>query len=377
MEFSKEKLNVLAFYLPQYHAIPENDKAYGKGFTEWTNVKKSTPLFEGHRQLRVPLNNNYYDLLDGKTLKNQAELAKSYGVSGFCYYHYYFGGGKKLLEKPLEAMLKDKSIDMPFCICWANENWTRRWDGGNNEVIAEQHYDRFDEIDEHARYLAEFFKDERYITLEGKPFFVLYRPGLIPHVAKYIKEMRRCFAKYGFPEVVIAVQQPFYYLKRRKLNLFDYYIQYEPSFTIASEFTKPDRLKDTVKAIARKLHLGKIFENRINKQYQEKSLTIRDYDEDWQTILSRKINDKRLLAGGFVDFDNSPRLKKGMVYKGNTPEKFDKYFGELCEKTKNEFSLPIIFLMAWNEWGEGAYLEGDTDYGLSYLESIKKYVAKN
>ena len=135
-----DRKKVIAFYLPQYHTIPENDASYGKGFTEWTNVKKASPLFKNHNQPRVPEKNNYYNLLDTEVMIGQAELAKKYGIYGFCYYHYWFKNGKKLLEKPLEAMLKDKRVDIPFMLCWANENWTRKWDGGNNEIIVEQDY---------------------------------------------------------------------------------------------------------------------------------------------------------------------------------------------------------------------------------------------
>ena len=182
-------IKVIAFYLPQFHAIPENDKSYGKGFTEWTNVKKAKPLFADHNQPRVPLNQNYYDLLEQGVMKNQADLAKKYGVYGFCYYHYWFADGKKLLEKPLETMLTDKSVDIPYCICWANENWTRRWDGGNNEVIVEQNYGDRANITRHAQYLTQFFKDERYIKEDGRPLLLIYKPELIIRCRKYIDEL--------------------------------------------------------------------------------------------------------------------------------------------------------------------------------------------
>lgn len=174
---SNEK--VVAFYLPQYHPIPENDKAYGKNFTEWVNVKKALPLFENHNQPRIPLENNYYSLLDENTMIEQSKLAKSYGIYGFCYYHYWFKNGKKLLEKPLEMMLNTKEIDIPFMLCWANENWTKHWDGGNNEIIVEQDYGDYDDLINHIDYLCRFFRDKRYIKIDDKPVLVIYKPEII------------------------------------------------------------------------------------------------------------------------------------------------------------------------------------------------------
>lgn len=374
MEIDKNKLNVITFYLPQYHEIPENNAAFGKGFTEWTNVRKAKPLFEGHRQPRVPKDNNYYCLLDnGKTMEEQAKLAKANGITGFCYYHYYFAHGKKLLEKPLEEMLANKKIDIPFCLCWANENWTNKWDGGDNGVIAYQEYDKLEDIEEHVKYICEFMKDDRYMTLDGRPIFVLYRPDLIPHLKKYIAEMKRCFAKYGFGNVLFFIQQPFYYFEKKNLKLFDYYIEYEPSYSIIEELHESKSLKRFIKKILIKLHFKRFLDK---KQDKNRKLTIRDYDKDWNRILNRKINSKQLVSGGFIDFDNTPRVKTGVMYKGANPEKFDLYFGQLCEKTLKEYSLPIIFVMAWNEWGEGCYLEPDEDYDTAYLSSIKKYVTK-
>lgn len=370
MEISLDKVNVIAFYLPQFHTIPENDEAYGKGFTEWVNVKKSQALFEGHRQPRVPLNDNYYCLLDdGKTMEAQAKLAQEYGVFGFCYYHYYFKNGKLLLEKPLEEMLLNKKINIPFCMCWANENWSKRWDGGNNEVIVAQDYDDLDGIEKHVDYLLKFVKDERYITINGKPLLIIYKPDLIPNLEQYVSKIRECFAKKGFEHIFIAAQFPTFYLNKQHLELFDYYIQFEPFYTEHRVIKESRSLKQLIKKLLIKLHLYDAA-----KKAKKPALTHLDYDRQWKNNLASKINDKKLIAGAFVDWDNTPRNKNGIVYDGVTTEKFAKYFDELVIKTKKEYSLPIIFINAWNEWCEGTYLEPDTDHNYEYLEAINKSI---
>ena len=183
-------MKIIAFYLPQFHNIPENDEWWGDGFTEWTNVKKAKPLYEGHMQPRVPLGGNYYNLLDDNVKIWQADLAKKYGVYGFCYYHYWFNG-KMLLEKPMEQMLANKEVDIPFCICWANEPWTKAWVGDERKLLIAQEYGQEEEWKQHFMYLLPFFKDERYITKNGKPLFVFYRPDIVPCMKEICISERR------------------------------------------------------------------------------------------------------------------------------------------------------------------------------------------
>lgn len=371
MEINKDKLNVIAFYLPQFHEIEENNKAYGKGFTEWTNVKKARPLFEGHNQPRVPLNQNYYCLLDGgRTMLEQAKLAKEHGLFGFCYYHYWFKNGKKLLEKPLEEMLANKAIDMPFCLCWANENWTKRWDGGNNEVIVEQDYDDLGDIKNHVDYLSSFLKDDRYITLNGKPLLIIYKPELIPNLKQYLDEMKRCFKLHSI-DVCFASQFPQYFFEGKNLSFFDYYLQFEPMFSMQANKEKERPMKRFLKKTLKLLHLYSFAQALRNKKPQ---LEHRDYDEVWKANLEYKVTDSKMIAGSFVDWDNTPRKKAGLVFDGTTPDKFAHYFGQLKRKIEMEYSLPLVFINAWNEWGEGAYLEPDELHGFDYLEAIKKTV---
>ena len=168
-------MKIIAFYLPQFHCFPENDAWWGTGFTEWNNVRSAQPLFKNHNQPRVPLDNNYYDLTETENLRWQAHLAQKYGVYGFCYYHYWFNG-KLLMEKPMEQMLSDKEIQLPFCICWANENWTKAWAKRSKEVLIAQNYENKEDWKKHFEYLEKFFKDKRYIKCNGKPLLVICRP---------------------------------------------------------------------------------------------------------------------------------------------------------------------------------------------------------
>ena len=169
-------VKLIAFYLPQFHAIPLNDQCWGKGFTEWTNVRKAQALFSGHDQPKIPLDLNYYDLMDDQVKIRQSNLAEKYGIFGFCYYHYWFKHGEKLLEKPAELMLKNKKIEIPLCFCWANVNLSKNWDGGDQEIIMEQDYGGKEEWERHFQYLLNFFQDERYITVDGCPLLVVYKP---------------------------------------------------------------------------------------------------------------------------------------------------------------------------------------------------------
>lgn len=371
-----DKKKVIAFYLPQYHTIPENDTSYGKGFTEWTNVKKANPLFENHNQPRIPEKNNYYNLLDINVMIKQAELAKKYGIYGFCYYHYWFKNGKKLLEKPLEAMLKDKRVDIPFMLCWANENWTRKWDGGNNEIIVEQNYGDYEDLKKHTDYLCEFFRDERYIKMDGKPVFIIYKPEIIPNIRKVVGLIRERVKENGFNGIVIMSQYPDYFFACKKSDLLDYHIQFEPKFIQDYEVEKLNLKRRKVKHFMLSHNMNYLYQILLQKYQKEKKkeLVHRDYDNDWQEIINYPVDDKRTVAGAFVDWDNTPRNKMGLVYDNATPEKFFYFFKELVTKVDNEYALDYIFINAWNEWAEGAYLEPDEKNHYEYLEAIKRVV---
>lgn len=376
---------IIAVYLPQYHCIPENDNWWGKGFTEWTNTRKAKPLFEGHYQPKTPLGENYYNLLNQNVMREQAELAKEYGIYGFCYYHYWFKDGKKLLEKPIENMLNDKKVDIPFCLCWANENWSRRWDGGKNEVIMEQDYGNKTDWEAHFNYLLPFFKDERAIRIDEKPVFVIYKPQLIPHLKKMIEYFRMRAREEGLKGLTIISQHPTWIVdKRYNYEYFDYMIKFEPFFT----YTMLNRTvnlegKSLVNRIWNIINenslllscvdIGKKIRDISRKDDKNNDiLQIKDYDEYWSYILENKIKSNKLISGAFTDWDNTARKTNGMLFKGASPEKFGKYLKQLVLENKSKDG--IIFINAWNEWAEGAYLEPDEKYKYSYLEQLKKAV---
>lgn len=368
------KKKVIAFYLPQYHSIPENDAAYGKNFTEWTNVKKAVPLYLNHNQPRVPKDDNYYNLLDIDVMVEQAKLAKKYDIYGFCYYHYWFKNGKKLLEKPLEAMLKDKRVDIPFMLCWANENWTKKWDGGNNEVIVEQDYGNYEDLKEHVDYLCNFFADERYIRIDGKPVLIIYKPEIISNLKRVIKFIRKRVVENGFDGVVIMSQYPDYFFSCKNSDLLDFYIQFEPKFIQDYEVEKMNLGRRKLKHFMLSHNMNYLYQILLKKYQKEKKkeLIHRSYDDDWKEIINYPVEDNRTIAGAFVDWDNTPRNKNGLVYDGVSAEKFYRYFGELVDKVDKEYSSDYIFINAWNEWAEGAYLEPDKKNNYKYLEAIKK-----
>lgn len=358
-----EKMKIIAFYLPQFHCFPENDKWWGKGFTEWTNVKNAKPLFEGHNQPRVPLNNNYYTLTDKNVLKWQSNLAKEYGIYGFCYYHYWFNG-KMLMEKPMEIMLEDRSIDLPFCICWANENWTKAWAKRSKEVLIAQKYDDKEDWEKHFQYFLSFFSDPRYIRINNKPVLVIYRPELIPCLKELLSYWNEQAKESGFQGICFMYQHKFFdHTKHSAGELFDYGIEYQPSYAM-------DQQRKKIDLVARKIK--NLISNKFNLKTGKSSSIIYDYDMAWQYILKMEPKDSKMIPGAFVDWDNTPRYKnQASLFTGVTPDKFEKYLTQQIENAKNKYHKDMIFMFAWNEWGEGGYLEPDETTGFKRLEAVK------
>ncbi|MDY3959846.1 glycoside hydrolase family 99-like domain-containing protein [Romboutsia timonensis] len=347
-------MKVIAFYLPQFHQIKENDKWWGDGFTEWTNVKKAKSLFEKHNQPRIPINKNYYNLLDIKTQEWQSHLMKQYNIYGLCYYHYWFNG-KKLLEKPLENLIKNKHIDTKFCMSWANEPWTRSWDGKNKDILISQEYGNKKEWKKHFDYLLQFFLDDRYIKIDNKPIFVIYRTNNIPNCEKMITYWKKLAKENGLKGLYL-VETLNSFQNKPCINSSEAVIEFEPMYTLKYDMPIIKQAK-------------RLYNKKTN------SLDKFEYEVVYNRILNRKTKylGKEKFSGAFVDWDNTPRKgNKGTVCLGANPDTFEKNMDRLMNKCKQERNDRFIFINAWNEWAEGTYLEPDSKYEYGYLEVIKK-----
>lgn len=344
-------MKVFAFYLPQFHEIEENNKWWGKGFTDWYNVKNATKMIKNHNQPKVPYENNYYDLSNDGELSKQISIAKKYGIDGFCFYHYWFNG-KKLLQKPIENFLEKNKEEFSYCLSWANEPWTRSWDGKNNEILIDQKYGDEKEWTMHFNYLLKFFKDERYEKIDNKPVFLIYRTANINRCDDMIKFWNTLAQDNGFNgmhviETLTAFQKHPVCIESNAV------VEFEPMLTL-------------------KYYLP-IFENikRAFKKLRKNTPMTVNYDVVWKSILKRnnKYLDKEIYLGAFVDWDNTPRKKeRGCVFVGGNPDKFGKYLNQQFKKQQSN----MIFINAWNEWAEGTYLEPDIVNGYKYLDEVYK-----
>lgn len=350
-------MKVIAMYLPQFHRVKENDEWWGEGFTEWTAVRGAKQLFDGHYQPRIPQNQNYYDLLEKDTMLWQASLMKQYGVDGVCIYHYWFKDGRRILEKPAENLLQWKDIDMPFCFCWANESWARSWSNikaknawsniyekekeegdTSNGVLLEQNYGNEQQWKMHFDYLLPFFQDERYIRVEGKPLFVIYKTAEIT----CLTEMLECWQKLALSHGLKGIYVIGAYRFVSRVGNTDAELQLAQKYMV---------------------------EKDILRETQTNSVSVYEYDDIWRAILEKKGTDKTYYQG-VVDLDDSPRRgSRGMIMVHATPEKFSHYLTELMAKSSAE-GKELVFLNAWNEWGEGMYLEPDEKYGEDYLKAV-------
>lgn len=355
---------LFAFYLPQFHRIPENDEWWGEGFTEWVNVKKAKPLFKNHNQPLIPLNQNYYCLLDKKTVEWQTALMKNYGIDGFIYYHYYFTG-KKLLEKPAENLLKWKDINQPFFFCWANHSWNRSWEGMRT-VLLEQKYGTVAEWEEHFRYLLPFFKDPRYEKKDNKPLFMIYQPGFAEKKDMIEYFNQRCIES-GFDGIaIIETLNDINALNNNTcpMKSIEYYFCREPSIS--------KKIYETEKRFYIQRGINKLL-RIIDKSIFHKPAIIK-YKGDilYKCSLKRiDYSDKALIPGMFFSWDNTPRHGyRGYIITPPSHDTFVKYMNHI----KNS---DYIFINAWNEWAEGMILEPTEGNGFKYLEWIKEWRQRN
>jgi lipopolysaccharide biosynthesis protein len=362
MSNHSEHIKPIAFYLPQYHPIPENDKWWGKGFTEWTNVRKAMPKFPGHYQPHVPGGLGYYDLRDPNIRSAQADLAREHGIYGFCYYHYWFNG-RRVLERPFTDVLSSGEPDFPFCLCWANENWTRTWDGGADDILLQQNYS--DEDDQtHIRSLLPALADSRYIRVNGKPLILIYRTELLPEPKRTADVWRSAAIRAGVGDLYLARVESFVSGVDPLSIGFDAAVEFSPDWRNLGEATHRGLFRRL------QMHLGlksrAYFDHRIY-----------DYTSLVEVMLNKRLPSYQFFRCVCPSFDNSPRRNhNSVVLHNSSPECFYRWIKDVVEWTSSNqpSEKRVVFINAWNEWGEGNHLEPDQRWGRAYLEMTAKAV---
>jgi lipopolysaccharide biosynthesis protein len=347
MASGKYGARLLAFYLTQFHPVPENDLWWGKGFTEWTNVTKARPLFEGHYQPHLPTDLGFYDLRVRETRHDQIALAKQYGIDGFCY-HYYWFSGKRILHAPLDDMLADPGSDMPFCLCWANENWTRRWDGAEHEILLEQKYLPDDDLN-FIKSVVPFFKDRRYIRLEDAPFLIVYHPQHLRDARKSLGVWRDYCRSIGIENIHVSAAFTFMHGDQEYDQFgFDSGVEFPPHNFKAEP--PQEQIEFHVPFRGGVLHYQDIARFYLANGYANANV--------FRTV--------------FPCWDNSPRRgDRGLVVLDGTPANYEQWLFEALRRTQEEFpgSERFVFINAWNEWAEGCHLEPDRKYQRGFLEA--------
>lgn len=336
---------LVAFYLPQFHTIPENDAWWGKGFTEWRNVTRALPQFEGHQQPRLPGDLGFYDLRNPQVLRDQAELAQSYGIGAFCMYFYWFGG-KTLLELPHQQWLNDPTITLPICLCWANEDWTRTWDGRAGEILIAQQHSPEDDL-AFIAHIARYLRDPRYLRIEGKPLLLVYRPGKLPDPKATAARWRAWCRDNGIGEIHLAYVQSFERPDPRDIG-FDSAVEFPPNQSSPLDITSRQRL--------------------FNQDYRG---NVSDWRDVAHEFTQRSAPSYWLMPGVNCGWDNEPRASgRGRILLHASPNAFQRWLSQIIRS--RAVSDHIVFINAWNEWAEGAVLEPDASYGYAWLEAARK-----
>ncbi len=361
------KPTIIAFYLPQYHPVKENNEWFGDGYTEWTNVAKAKALFKGHDQPRIPRDLGFYDLRLPEVRKMQAALAKEAGIDAFCYYHYWFGNGKVLLEKPLQEVIKLGEPDFPFCLCWANHSWYKKnWNPDVKKIeealLLEQTYPGEDDIIQHFKFLLPAFKDRRYYKINGRCVFVLYNITGMPNFLKFKTIWNKLAEENDLKE--------FYFISyTTKVDELNKEIMKETEGTILSLHSNIE-YKQNFSVINR-------FRNKLRHKVSEltgKPTMVYQYEEAINYFLVPQCSLENVIPVIVPNWDYTPRRGAGgLILKNATPELFSKHVEKVIEAVKNKPSdKQIIFIKSWNEWGEGNYMEPDLTYGKGYIEAMNK-----
>lgn len=379
------KARVIAFYLPQFHPIPENDKWWGKGFTEWTNVGKAKPLFKGHYQPRVPADLGYYDLRMPEVREAQAEMAREAGIEGFCYWHYWFGGGKQLLERPFNEVLASGKPDFPFCLGWANHEWTNKtWDVGTRRISEQTLMPMIYSREEHIRHFQNVlpaFRDKRYITVDGKPLFLVFRPLDIPDVREFIDLWQQLARENGLEGIhFVGIQ---YNMLETDKNVKNILLK-----------NAPDRAEELFRkvldagfdAVNSRGYNRADYHCRSMSDYIWRGIALRLFGQaPVSTCDQRKVNKylytkedawENIYPTLMPNWDRSARSgSKARIYVNSTPEVFGEQIDQVLNLIKDkQQEHRITFLMSWNEWAEGNYVEPDLKYGHGYLDAIKEHI---
>jgi len=339
---------LVAFYLPQFHPIPENDAWWGRGFTEWSNVTRALPQFDGHAQPRLPGDLGFYDLRHAQTVRSQMQLAHEYGIGAFCTYFYWFAG-KTLLEAPLQAWLEDSSLDLPICLCWANENWSRRWDGRVDDVLIAQRHSSDDDLGFIA-YVSRYLADPRYLRVDGKPMLLVYRPGLLPDPRATAGRWRAWCLSHGIGEIHLAYVQSFDRVDPRDIG-FDAAVEFPPNNTTLAPITAEQQL--------------------INPDFRGEIF-------DWRALAKQSLDKPNppylLYPGVNPGWDNEARRSGcGRAYLHASPRGYRDWLGQAIDRARHRApAMPLVFINAWNEWAEGAVLEPDTRLGHAWLDATRQ-----
>lgn len=379
------KARVIAYYLPQFHPIPENDKYWGKGFTEWTNVAKAKPLFKGHYQPRIPADLGFYDLRLPEVREQQAQMAREAGIEGFCYWHYWFGNGKRLLQRPFNEVLQSGKPDFPFCLAWANHSWkTSTWEnGGKDRMIVEQRYLGEEDYTLHFQEVLPAFRDKRYITIEGKPLFAIFDPYNFRDVSNFIKAWQRLAKENGLKGIYfIAMSNSTSTLQRNADGTLK---RVTPNLQSSERVYNDllnlgfDGINSFGKSRAEMLYMGKYA--RIAKKLLHQYLPFLpthciNYEKITQHFFAPEDSWQNVYPSIFPQWDRTPRAGNSEgVYVNATPTTFKKHIQNALNVIKNkDMEHRILFLRAWNEWGEGNYVEPDLKYGHAFLDAIKEAI---
>jgi lipopolysaccharide biosynthesis protein len=341
---NQPNIRLIAFYLTQFHPTPENDLWWGKGFTEWTNVTKAVPLFEGHRQPHLPSDFGFYDLRVRETRRDQIEMAKQFGIDGFCY-HYYWFSGKRILNMPLDDMLADSESDMPFCLCWANENWTRRWDGAEHEMLIAQKYQPDDDLN-FIKSLVPFFNDKRYIRLDGKPYLIVYRPQHLPDARKTVEIWRDFCRSLGMGEIHVCA-----------------------ALTHGNEDYEQFGFDSGVEFPPHNMHVSPInYQVKFERKFHGHVL---QYADIATYFLGKSYAAERVFKTVFPSWDNTARTKeRALIMLNGEPDNYEYWLASTIDSVKQSGKRDeLIFINAWNEWAEGCHLEPDRWFGHGFLQA--------